>query len=160
MKKRHEEELRAEREARGGLKIENRRMRIKKGQPKYRSMNNRGRERDGGHLHLHLHLQLHAPQQASPSEPGHHGTFPVTGGGSRPHIAVNQSNCCNLRNPHFSCRLVMHPDAMCEAGLLRNRVPHAAHTSVGSRDFKYLSVSQIIEGFGSRQVWRTGRDTF
>lgn len=57
------------------------------------------RKRERGDLHLHLHL--HTPQQASLSQPGRHGTFPVTGGGSRPHIAVNQSDCCYLRNPHF-----------------------------------------------------------
>lgn len=75
-------------------------MGIKKGETKYRGMNDSGREaRERGDLHLQLHL--HTPQQASPSQPGHHGTFPVTGGGSRPHIAVNQSDCCNLCNPHF-----------------------------------------------------------
>lgn len=90
------------REARGCLKIEDRRMRIKKGETKYRGMKDSGmevRERERGDLHLHLHL--HTPQQASSSQPGHHGTFPVTGGGSKPHIALNQSDCCNLRNRHF-----------------------------------------------------------
>ena len=40
----------------------------------------------------------------------------------------------------LSCRLVMFPDAMCEAGLVRNHVPHAARTYIWSRDSTHHAV--------------------
>lgn len=88
------------------------------------------RERESKRERGDLHLHLHTPQQASPSQPGHHGTFPVTGGGSRPHIAVNQSDCCNLRNPHFPAGSSCSQMLCAKQGLVRNHVPHAARTSV------------------------------
>lgn len=149
-KKACKEERRQKREA--WLKIEDRRMRIskkerKKGETKFRGLNDSGREaredeRARGDLHLHLHL--HTPKQPSPSQPGHHGTFPVTGGGSRPHIAVNQSDCCNLRNPHSpagsSCTQML-----CANQEVRNHVLHAARASVQNRD---LNISLCWNSWG------------
>lgn len=53
----------------------------------------------------------------------------------------------------LSCRLVMYPDAMCEAGLVRNHAPHAVPTSVWSCDLNISSWCDKLR-FRYWEVWR------
>lgn len=131
------------REAGGCLKIEGMKIRIKK----------KKKKKNQEKLSIEAWMKVGGRRErvrevtsiSTSTSTRHNKPLSISNGGTMAHfpsLGVAAGHTLQWINPTaatsaihtFSCRLVMYPDAMCEAGLVRNPVPHAAHTSALSRD--------------------------